>query len=267
MTQKTFLITGATGATGGHTTELLLARGHRVRALAHREDARSEALQAKGAEVVIGDLLNLSDARKALQGVDGAYFVFPVTSGIVQATAYFAQAAKEAQVDTIVNMSQRPARRDAISHASLNHWIAERVFDWSGLGVTHLRPTIFAEWLLYFAAQIGAENVLRLPFQNNKVALIAAEDQAYVIAAILEDPQPHRGQIYPLFGPVEQTFPEIAADMSKALGREIRYEPLDAGNVRAGGAGRRTGGVCHSARYGNGAGLPGRHFRRARMTL
>jgi hypothetical protein len=29
--------------------------------------------------------------------------------------------------------------------------MAERVFDWSGLTVTHLRPTFFAEWFLYYA--------------------------------------------------------------------------------------------------------------------
>ena len=226
MNQKTFLITGATGQTGRHTTALLLARGHRVRALVHRKDARSEALKEQGAEIIIGDLLNFSDVQTALHGMDGAYFVFPIVPGIVQATAFFAQAAREARVDTIVNMSQRP---DAKSHASLNHWIAERVFDWSGLGVTHLRPTLFAEWLLYFAAQISTDNVLRLPFHDNMSALIAAEDQAHVIAAILAEPEPHRGRIYPLFGPVELTFPEIVAEMSRTLGREIRYEPVERG--------------------------------------
>jgi len=37
MAQKKFLVTGATGATGGYTVERLLERGHAVRALAHRE--------------------------------------------------------------------------------------------------------------------------------------------------------------------------------------------------------------------------------------
>ena len=38
MTQKKFLVTGATGTTGGYTVERLLERGHAVRALAHREE-------------------------------------------------------------------------------------------------------------------------------------------------------------------------------------------------------------------------------------
>ena len=125
MRQKSFLVTGATGDTGRYTTALLLERGHHVRALAHHEDARSEALKNQGAEIILGDLCDFTDVRRALQGVDGAYFVFPLLPGIVQATAFFAQAAREAKLDTIVNMSQIVARPDAKSHASLNHWVAE----------------------------------------------------------------------------------------------------------------------------------------------
>jgi NADPH:quinone reductase-like Zn-dependent oxidoreductase len=58
MAQKKFLVTGATGDTGGYTVEQLLERGHAVRALGHREDDRSKRLQELGTEVVIGDLLN-----------------------------------------------------------------------------------------------------------------------------------------------------------------------------------------------------------------
>ena len=36
-------------------------------------------------------------------------------------------------------MSQKPAREDAKSQAMCDHWLAERVFDWSGLTVAHLR--------------------------------------------------------------------------------------------------------------------------------
>ena len=47
MARQKFLVTGATGETGGHTVEQLLARGHYVRALAHRNDARSTRLQER----------------------------------------------------------------------------------------------------------------------------------------------------------------------------------------------------------------------------
>src|SRR5213593_4018058 len=202
--QNRFLVTGATGDTGGYTVEQLLERGHAVRALAHREDDRSKRLEKMGAEVVIRDFLKFNDVRAAMREVRGAYFVYPIRPGILQATAYFAQAAKEAGVDGIVNMSQKTAREDAKSHAATDHWLAERVFDWSGVTVAHIRPTYFAEWLLYLAPMIKA-GLLHVPFGTGKHAPIAAEDQARVIVGILKDPATHNGKVYPLFGPVEFT--------------------------------------------------------------
>ena len=96
MGSKRFLITGATGRTGGETARCLLERGYPVRAFVHQEDERSAQLQARGAEIVVGDLHDFMTVRQALEGVAGAYFVYPDDPGIVEATAYFAQAAKEA---------------------------------------------------------------------------------------------------------------------------------------------------------------------------
>jgi len=139
MARQRFLVTGATGDTGSHAVKQLLVRGHQVRALAHGEDNRSKQLQKIGAEVVIGDFLDFDAMRTVLQGVRGAYFCYPIRPGILQATAYFSHAAKEAGVDCIVNMSQISAREDAKSHAMCDQWLAERLFDWSGLTVAHLR--------------------------------------------------------------------------------------------------------------------------------
>ena len=80
--------------------------------------------------------------------------MYPVQPGILQATAYFAQAAKEAAVSAIVNMWVFSARREAKSHAAQDHWISEQVLNWSGVPTTHLRPTLFAEWALYWTGQI-----------------------------------------------------------------------------------------------------------------
>src|SRR5258707_14339151 len=129
MLQGKVLVTGATGDTGRETIDELLARGHQVRALAHREDDRSKKLKERGVEVVYGDLLDFNQVRATLNGVQRAYFVYPIFPGILQATAYFAQAAKEAGVDGVVNMSQKSARGDAKSHAATDHWRSERIFD------------------------------------------------------------------------------------------------------------------------------------------
>src|SRR6266699_4475759 len=174
MSQGTVLVTGATGNTGGATVEQFLARGRHVRALAHREDARSKRLQELGAEVVFGDFLDLDAIRAAVQGIQRAYFCYPIRPGILQATAYFAQAAKEAGIDGVVNMSQKSAREDAKSHAATDHWLSERVFDWSGVNVAHIRPTYFAEWLLYLAPMIKAGR-LHVLFGTGNHAPIAAQ--------------------------------------------------------------------------------------------
>ena len=175
MIQGKVLVTGATGDTGRATVDELLARGHQVRALAHGDDDRSKKLQERGVEVVYGDLLDFDQVRAALNGVQRAYFIYPIRPGIVQATAQFAQAAKEAGVDGIVNMSQIAAREDAKSHAATYHWLAERVFDWSGVTVAHIRPTYFAEWLLYVAPMIR-KGLLHVPFGTGRHAPITAED-------------------------------------------------------------------------------------------
>jgi uncharacterized protein YbjT (DUF2867 family) len=50
MSNPTFLIAGATGATGSAAATLLLDSGKHVRAFVHREDDRSKALRKRGAQ-------------------------------------------------------------------------------------------------------------------------------------------------------------------------------------------------------------------------
>ncbi len=226
MTQTKFLITGATGATGGDTVRQLLEKQHAVRVLAHRPDERSEQLLELGAEVVFGDFLDFDSVRAALSGVQRAYLCYPISPGLVQATAQFAQAAKEAGVEVIVNMSQISARSDAKSEAARQHWLSERVFDWSGVPTIHLRPTFFAEWLLYLAPMIRQGKILAPFTTTGRHAPVAAEDQARVIVAILQNPAAHVGKTYPLFGPVELNLPEMAAIISRAIGKEVTYQQV-----------------------------------------
>jgi NAD(P)H dehydrogenase (quinone) len=176
--------------------------------------------------VVFGDLLDFDSVRSALKGVQRAYFVCPIRPGLLQATARFAYAAKEAGVGFIVNMSQKSARQDSKSQAALEHWLGERLFDWSGVPVAHLRPTYFAEWFFYLAELIR-QGRMPVPFgTTSRHAPVASEDQAGVIDRILDNPAPHAGKTYPLFGPVELTHPEIAAIIGRVLGKEVKYEQV-----------------------------------------
>jgi len=227
MKHDVYLITGATGATGGAAIEELLSSGAHVRALVHRDDERAASLRTSDVEVVVGDLLDSHAVQAALRDVTGAYFVYPIMQPqLVDATAYFAHAAKLAGVRLIVNMSQISASADARSHASLAHWYGERIFDWSGVPVTHLRPTLFMEWLSYGfqRSEIANHNVLRVPAGSGRHAPIAAADQGRVIARILLNPESHAGKTYPLFGAEELYHDQMAKIVGDALDRPMRYE-------------------------------------------
>jgi NAD(P)H dehydrogenase (quinone) len=222
-----FLITGATGKTGAHTVRLLREGGHRVRAFVHTLDERSARLEELGAEVLAGDLLDFHAVSSAVIGVSAAYFCYPIRPGLLDATAVFAQAASEAGVHAVVNMSQISARREAKSNAARTHWMAERLLDRAAFVTTHLRPTFFTNWQTAFWVRNHNEGSYRLPLADARHAPIDAADQANVIAAILQNPEPHDRQIYPLFGAEELDYYQIAAKVQQTLGIPVRYEPID----------------------------------------
>jgi len=224
---KKVLITGATGDTGRAAVREAIALGLDVRAMVHSRDDRAAALEALGAEVVVGDLLEINTVRDAMNGVEAAYFVWPVQPGLINATVNFAQAAKETGVKTVVNLSQRSANRESSSNSCRDTFIAEEVFNWSGLPVIHLRPTYFLEWLLYpWQLPYLQQGILRMPVGKGRHSPIAADDQGRVIAALLKDPEGHIGTTIPVSGPVEMDHAQMAAELSEALGRKIVFQDL-----------------------------------------
>src|SRR5882757_6799687 len=221
------LISGATGDTGRAAVKEAIALGLDVRAMVHSNDARSEAVEKLGAEVVFGDLLEIDTVRAAMEGADAAYFVWPVAPGLIHATVNFAQAAKEVGVSTIVNLSQRSANRFSTSNSCRDSFIAEQVLNWSGVPIVHLRPTYFLEWLLYpWQLPYLQRGVLRMPVGKGRHSPIAADDQGRAIAALLRNPNGHIGTTIPLSGPVEMDHEQMAAELSKALGRKIVFQDL-----------------------------------------
>jgi uncharacterized protein YbjT (DUF2867 family) len=224
---QTVLISGATGDTGRPAVSESIALGLKVRALVHSVDERAKALADLGAEVVEGDLLDINTVRPAMEGVDAAYFVWPVQPGLIHATVNFAQAAKEAGVGTVINLSQRSANRWSKSDACRDSFIAEEVLNWSGVNVVHLRPTYFLEWLLYpWQLPYLQQGVLRMPVGKGRHSPIAADDQGRVIAALLQNSDGHIGTTIPISGPVEMDHEQMAAELSEALGRKIVFQDL-----------------------------------------
>jgi len=221
------LITGATGDTGRAAVRESIALGLDVRAMVRRRDARSAALEALGAEVVVGDLLEINTIRDAMKDIDAAYLVWPVQPGLINATVNFAQAAKETGVKTVINLSQRSANRESSSDSCRDTYIAEEILNWSGLSVIHLRPTYFLEWLLYpWQLPYLQQGVLRMPVGKGRHSPIAADDQGRAIAALLKNPEAHIGTTIPLSGPVEMDHEQMAAELSDALGRKIVFQDL-----------------------------------------
>jgi len=112
MNKADILVSGATGRTGGAAIDTLLGMGKRVRAYVRSDDERAAALRQRGVDIAVGDFTDIDHIRAAMEGIRSAYFLHPIAPGIIGAAAYFAQAAKEAGVTAIVNMSQISARRE-----------------------------------------------------------------------------------------------------------------------------------------------------------
>jgi uncharacterized protein YbjT (DUF2867 family) len=230
------LVTGAAGrvgAVGRTVTELLLKQGKPVRAMVRTEDERAQALRDIGAEVVVGDLLDLDSMHRAIAGCETMYFGMSVSTDYLAATINAAAVAKYHDVKAFINMSQMTVSQMSISETTSSpqqklHWLAEQALNWSGLPVVHVRPTMLFEgsFLILTSDSVKESNQIRLPFGDGKTSPVAVEDVARVIAALLANPQPHIGKIYHLTGPESESMHFFAQEYSKALGRTITYQDI-----------------------------------------
>jgi NAD(P)H dehydrogenase (quinone) len=223
-TPPTTLITAAAGKTGRHTALALLSRGLPVRAMVHREDARSAALRQRGAEIVVGDVSDVSDVRRALDGVQRAYWAAPVMPGALEAATLFAAIAEENRLEVVVSMSQWLADPGHVSAQTRAAWLADRVFDWMPtVGSITVNPGFFAESYTYTLDSVAQFGVLTLPFGEGLNAPPSNEDIAAVAAALLLDPEPHLGRSYRPTGPELVTPSGYAEILSGVFGRKVRY--------------------------------------------
>jgi len=230
------LVTGAAGRVGGvgrTVTELLLQQGKAVRAMVRNEDERAHALRDMGAEVVVGNLLDLDSMHRAIDGCDTMYFGMSVSDDYLAATVNMAAVAKYHGVKTFINMSQMTLAQMSITETTPSpqhklQWLSEQALNWSGLPVVHVRPTVLLEgfFLILTPESVRATNEIRLPFGEGKTSPVAVEDVARVIAALLANPQPHIGKIYHLTGPQSENMDFYAQEYSNALGRRITYRDI-----------------------------------------
>jgi uncharacterized protein YbjT (DUF2867 family) len=195
-----------------------------VRAFVHRLDERANWLRDANAEVVAGDLLDYPSVRRAIEGVRRAYFTYPVEDGLLDATAVFAAAAREAGLELLVNVSQLEPTPDAATPRLRQHWFSEQVFDWAGVNTVHLRaPPFFENVRALVAESIAKQGTIFLPWGEGKavIPLVAGDDVARVAAGLLAGPTP-RGQTLPFVGDL-LTVEEMVESISRALQRPLRY--------------------------------------------
>jgi uncharacterized protein YbjT (DUF2867 family) len=220
---------GRVGAVGRTVTELLLRQGKAVRAMVRNEDERAQALRDMGAEVVVGNLLDLDSMHRVIAGCETMYFGMSVSDAYLAATVNAAAVAKHHGVKAFINMSQMTVSQMSISETTASpqqklHWLAEQALNWSGLPVVHVRPTVLFEGS--FLILTSDSNQIRLPFGEGKTSPVAVENVARVIAALLVNPQPHIGKIYHLTGPQSENMHFFAQEYSKALGRTITFQDI-----------------------------------------
>jgi uncharacterized protein YbjT (DUF2867 family) len=230
------LVTGAAGragAVGRTVTELLLKQGRAVRAMVRNEDERAQALRDMGAEVMVGNLLDLDSMHRVIGGCERMYFGMSVSEDYLAATVNTAAVANHHGVKAFINMSQMTLSQMSITQTTASpqhklHWLAEQALNWSGLPVVHVRPTVLLEgfFLIFTSDSVRESNQIRLPFGEGKTSPVAVADVARVVAALLADPQPHIGRIYHLTGPQSENMRFFAQGYSKALGRTITFQDI-----------------------------------------
>ena len=237
-TQKTVLVTGATGRQGGAAVRHLLPKGWRLRALTRNPDgAAARGLASQGIEVVAGDLEDAGSLGPALRGVYGVYSVqdfwaVGARREVLQGKN-LADAARKAAVEHFVYSSVGGAERNSgIDHWE-SKWEIENHIRKLGLKATMLRPVAFME--NYYVDQVEIallKGKLMDPIPGDKpYQTIAADDIGAFAALAFERPKQFIGLELEIAGS-ELTNLEAAGVFSRVLGKPVKFQKLPMPMVR-----------------------------------
>lgn len=228
---RPILVTGATGRVGGigrHVATELVKQGLPVRALVHRLDERSEALQAMGIHLAVGDFAEYPSLLAALEDVEAAYFSYPVGAGLTEAAGLFAAAGRERDLRLVVDLSLDAAFPESPSPQGRAEWVAERIFEWAGFGGTHVRVAAFfmENLLTLYGRQVREHGVIRNSFGDVEPSWIAGSDVGAIIAALLARPESIAERTTVVGGAEKASHDTIADIIAKATDHPVRYEVL-----------------------------------------
>jgi len=234
--ERTVLITGATGKQGGATAGALAGKGFRLRAMTRKpESEAAQALAKAGVEIVKGDLDDAASLGKALEGAWGVFAVQNTWEAGVEKEEEqgkrIAKLARDKGVQHFVYSSVGSAHRQTgIPHFD-NKWrVEETVRGLKFPSYVILRPVFFMEnltspWFL------NGDKLHAAMDPNTILQMIAVEDIGQYGARAFTDAERLNGRAIDLAGDAV-TIPAAAATISKGLGKPIEFVRIPIEEVR-----------------------------------
>jgi uncharacterized protein YbjT (DUF2867 family) len=225
------LVTGATGLNGSELVRRLSAKGIPSRALV-RNPAKAQPLASlPNVEVVEGDMARPDSLTDALRGVERAMLISSSDQTMVEVQSSFIDAARRAGVQHIVKLSGIIPELDSPFRFARMHAEIEKRLEASGVAYTHLRAGEFMPSYFRQVPSIVARGVMALPMADARIASVDIGDIAEVAIAVLTT-SGHEGKTYPLTGPESLTMADVAAKLSAAIGKPVRYVDVPAEDAR-----------------------------------
>ncbi len=220
----------ANGHVGLPTACELLSLGFQVRAFVRNPNSTgAKKLKSLGAELFIGDQNDINDLRKALKGIDRAFYSSPATNYHLSKNTAFVKAAEEENVEHVVYLTQWLSSENHHSSLSREHWLADQVISMHrNVNYTIVNPGLFAYTYFFTKAVAAHFGMLPTPIKGaslGKVGLNAPpseEDMGRVVAHILKDPSPHADKTYRPTGPKLISFVDVATIFSEIIGKEVK---------------------------------------------
>ncbi|MCA3722407.1 MAG: NmrA family NAD(P)-binding protein [Phenylobacterium sp.] len=217
MTNR-ILVTGAAGNIGAEIVKRLQARKADFAVMTHASGGAPA-----GAGETQGDFLDPASLRRAFEGVDTLFLLFPLVPEMPRMAANAVAAAKAAGVRHIVRSSGAGA--DAASPAAIAkvHGEIDALIRNSGIPFTLLLPTSFMQNLVNFYGAAIRDGALYAPRGDGATAVIDVRDIADVAVEVLTHPAAHAGQSYTLTGPENLTDAQMVSAIARQIGRDVRY--------------------------------------------
>ncbi|MBT2440133.1 NmrA family NAD(P)-binding protein [Streptomyces sp. ISL-36] len=234
-------VLGGTGNIGRALLSELADLGHRAVALVRPGRGPAVAELAAPVEVEMEAEGGEEAFVRALRGRAALFLLTPFHPRQDLIQERLARAAADAGVAHVVKLSALGADPDSPVLVHRQHGLAERTLAELGLAYTSLRPNAFMQNAVQWLPTLASQDAVVLPAGRARVSMVDVRDIAAAAAALLTGPPPpgKGGEVYELTGPEALGYADVAAALSAATGREIRY--LDVPPARAAEAMRSNG--------------------------